>query len=129
MNRGSNINIVKLDNVHDIIFFEVINHSEPPPMLVDTSTQEIHPGFETQGRCHQKSKTGVSVAPRKELMSSKNLKKKKGLNNSDIVKSRNGVEIKAEAASFWTTKNDQSYFIHFQLVAHKRTLKFNEYNV
>ena len=24
---------------------------------------EIHPGFETQGRRHQKSKTGVSVAP------------------------------------------------------------------
>ena len=23
----------------------------------------IHPGFETQGRCYQKSKTGVSVAP------------------------------------------------------------------
>ena len=25
--------------------------------------QGIHPGFETQGRHHQKSKTGVSVAP------------------------------------------------------------------
>ena len=32
----------------------------------------IHPGFETQGRHHQKSKTGVSVAPQKELVSSKN---------------------------------------------------------
>ena len=39
--------------------------------------QGIHPGFETQGRRHQKSKTGVSVAPRKGLMSSKNLFKKK----------------------------------------------------
>ena len=39
--------------------------------------QGIYPGFETQGRRHQKSKTGVSVAPRKGLMSSKNLKKKK----------------------------------------------------
>ena len=28
----------------------------------------IHPGFDTQGRYHQKSKTGVSVAPRKGLM-------------------------------------------------------------
>ena len=38
----------------------------------------IHPGFETQGRCHQKSKTGVSVAPQKGLfVSSKNFKKKK----------------------------------------------------
>ena len=35
-----------------------------------------HPGFETQGRCHHKFKTGVSVAPRKGLMSSK-LKKKR----------------------------------------------------
>ena len=34
--------------------------------------REIHPGFETQGRRHQKSKTGVSVAPQKGLMSSKN---------------------------------------------------------
>ena len=36
----------------------------------------IHPGFETQGRCHQKSRTGVSVAPRKGLMSSKNVNNK-----------------------------------------------------
>ena len=35
------------------------------------STQGIHPGFETQGRHHQNSKTGVSVAPWKGLMSSK----------------------------------------------------------
>ena len=31
----------------------------------------IHSGFETQGRCQEMSKTGVSVASRKELMSSK----------------------------------------------------------
>ena len=36
----------------------------------------IHPGFETHSRCHQKSKTGVSVAPRKGLTSSKKFKKK-----------------------------------------------------
>ena len=30
--------------------------------------REIHPGFETQGIRHQKSKTEVSVAPRKRLM-------------------------------------------------------------
>ena len=36
----------------------------------------IHPGFETQGRRHKKSKTGVSVAPQKGLMSSKNFFKK-----------------------------------------------------
>ena len=41
--------------------------------------QGIHPGFETQGRRYQKSKTGVSVAPQKGLMSFKIffLKKKK----------------------------------------------------
>ena len=32
---------------------------------------EIDPGFETQGRRHQKSKTGISVAPQKGLMPSK----------------------------------------------------------
>ena len=36
----------------------------------------IHPGFETQGRHHQKSKTGVWVAPQKGLMSSNFFKKK-----------------------------------------------------
>ena len=30
----------------------------------------IHPGFETQGRHHQKSKTGVSLAPQNGLISS-----------------------------------------------------------
>ena len=35
----------------------------------------IHPGFETQGRCHQKFKTGISVAPQEGLMSSTNEKK------------------------------------------------------
>ena len=39
------------------------------------SMQGIYPAFETQGRCHQKSKTGVSVVPWKGLMSSKNFKK------------------------------------------------------
>ena len=32
-------------------------------------SQGIGPGFETQGRCHQKSKTGLSVAPQKGLIS------------------------------------------------------------
>ena len=32
----------------------------------------IHPGFENQGRCHQKSKTGVPVAPQKGVVSSNN---------------------------------------------------------
>ena len=39
--------------------------------------QEMHPGFETQGRHHKKSKTGVSVAPQKGLVSYKNFYEKK----------------------------------------------------
>ena len=35
------------------------------------ASNEIHPGFETQGRSHLKPKTWVSVAAQKELMSSK----------------------------------------------------------
>ena len=42
-----------------------------------THTPPLSSGFDTQRRHHQKSKTGVSVAPQKGLMSSKNLKKKK----------------------------------------------------
>ena len=37
----------------------------------------IHPGFETQGRRHQKSKTGVSVVPQKGLVFSKNWKNRR----------------------------------------------------
>ena len=37
----------------------------------------IHPGFETQGRHHPKSKTGILVAAQKGLMSSRNVFKKK----------------------------------------------------
>ena len=32
-----------------------------------TRKQRLHPGFETTGRRHQKSKTGVSVTPQKGL--------------------------------------------------------------
>ena len=39
----------------------------------ETHKQGIHPGFETQRRRHQKSRTGVSVAQQKELISSKNI--------------------------------------------------------
>ena len=36
----------------------------------------IHRGFQIQGRRHQRSKTEVSVAPRKGIVSSKNFQKK-----------------------------------------------------
>ena len=39
------------------------------------TSEGIHPGFETQGRRHKKSKTGVSVAQKKDLCPTKILKK------------------------------------------------------
>ena len=50
----------------------------------------IHPEFETQGRCHQKSKTGVSVALRKGLMLSK-IKKKNNKDRSDSKHANKGT--------------------------------------
>ena len=41
------------------------------------ASEGIHPGFETQGRCHQKSKTGVSVALQKRTCVLQIFKKKK----------------------------------------------------
>ena len=57
-----------------------------------SANKAAHSGFETQRRCHHKSKTGVSVAPQKGLMSTNNffLKKvsefmqKTGLHNLTI---------------------------------------------
>ena len=36
-------------------------------MLLPSVDKAAHPGFETQRRCHQKFKRGVSVAPAKSL--------------------------------------------------------------
>ena len=41
-------------------------------MPLSSANKAAHFGFETQRRRHQKSKTGVSVAPQKGLMSSNN---------------------------------------------------------
>ena len=46
-------------------------------MDLKTGTQGIHPGFGFQGRRHQKSKTGVSAAPQKDLYPPK-IEKKTG---------------------------------------------------
>ena len=45
--------------------------SMPLPSMIKAT----HYGFETQGRCQQKSKTGGSLAPQKGLMSSKKILK------------------------------------------------------
>ena len=47
----------------------------PPP----NASKAVQSGFETQRRHHQKSKTGVSVVPQKELMSSKHFFKKQNI--------------------------------------------------
>ena len=39
-------------------------------MPLPSANKAAHSGFETQRICHQKFKTGVSVAPQKGLMSS-----------------------------------------------------------
>ena len=44
-------------------------------------TKGIHSGFETEDRCHQKSKTGVSVTPQKGTYVLQNFKKKKKKKN------------------------------------------------
>ena len=43
------------------------------PLHADAKAHKwrIHPGFETHGRCYQKSKTGIWVAPQQGLMPSK----------------------------------------------------------
>ena len=51
------------------------DESEEWHVLKKACKQEIHPGFETQGRHHQ-AKTGVFLASQKGLMSPKNKKNK-----------------------------------------------------
>ena len=51
---------------------EHVTHTPPP-----SANKAAHSGFEIHRRHYQKSKTGVSVAPQKGLMSSKNFFKKK----------------------------------------------------
>ena len=41
-------------------------------ILLPSTNKAAHSGFETQRRHHQKSKTGVSVAPQKDLCPPKN---------------------------------------------------------
>ena len=45
-------------------------------MPLQSVNKAAHSGLETQRRCHQKSKTGVSVAPQKDMCPPTNFKKK-----------------------------------------------------
>ena len=47
-----------------------------PSLAVQERKRDIHPSFETQGRRHENSKTGVSEAPQKGHVSLQNLKNK-----------------------------------------------------
>ena len=47
--------------------------------------QGIHPGFEIQGRRHQKFKTGVAVAHEKDLCPPRNFKKNKNKNKNLLI--------------------------------------------
>ena len=62
---------------------EHATHTSQPSM-----NKAAHSGFETQRRNHQKSKTGVSVAPQKRLISSKI--KKKNRNSLTQLRGVNG---------------------------------------
>ena len=50
-------------------------------MPLSSVNKVAHSGFETQRRCHQKSKTGVSVAPKMDMCPTKSFKKKNGNDN------------------------------------------------
>ena len=52
-----------------------VNRRNPLHVGNDTGKWGIELGFGTQGRNHQKSQTGVSVAPQKGIMSSQIFKK------------------------------------------------------
>ena len=55
----------------------------PPP----SSHKATHTGFEAQRRHHQKSETGVSVAPEMDMCPTKNLKKgKRKWSNLQVVR-------------------------------------------
>ena len=53
----------------EVNFRECVSHTPLP-----SAHKAARSGFETQGRCHQKFETGVSVVPQKGLMPSKNKK-------------------------------------------------------
>ena len=55
--------------------------------------REIHPDFETQGRCHQKSKNSVSMAPYKGLMYCTIYSKKLGDNLLDVNLDDNLLDV------------------------------------
>ena len=76
----------------------------------------IHPGFETQGRRHQKSKTGVSVAQQKGLMSFKNFKKSvsfeffcKGLLKLREIWSKSNEKVKRSEKNSTGIKKDFTF--------------------
>ena len=55
------------------------------PPLQKSKFGRTHSGFKTQRWCHRKSKTGVPVAPKKDMCSPKTFKKKKRYHNITTI--------------------------------------------
>ena len=49
------------------------------------ASEGIYPGFDTHGRCHQKSETGVSVASQKKTAVLQNVLEKKKIKALNIA--------------------------------------------
>ena len=61
---------------HNILNKQKSQEVAPEVNLRKHASEGIHPSFKTQGRCHQKSKTRVSVGIRKRTYVHQNVKKK-----------------------------------------------------
>ena len=77
MDRKSSV--AMLTTIQSVGVTPKVNHRNSLYAGNRASKRGIHPDFETQERYHQKSKTGVSVAPRKGLVSPRFFFKKKGV--------------------------------------------------
>ena len=74
----------------------------------------FHPGFEIYGRHHQKSKTGVTVDPQKELMSSKNLKRKEEVVLPRNMRFQRNVTRCPDSTSHTNTQIDHLHRLQLQ---------------
>ena len=81
-------------------------------MLLPSMHTAANSSFETQRRCHQKSKTRVSVAPQIGLISSKNLKQKKTIQIKEEVLSVSLLDISKISLKIQTVEGLDFDFNH-----------------
>ena len=103
---------------HQRWIWQARKHTRDPPWLWNPGqmSPEVHNRgiSETQGRCHQKSTTGVSVATRKGLVSSKTVLSRKPSVSSALVyifpfdRQRIAIYINIQE---WYISEDEHYFI------------------